>query len=232
MSDTFTNTLINTMINNETELAALKQQIIDLTRENTELKANEKLYVNFGRDMLFYVRDRFSDKFIAKNYKVCVICSRAHLGGLDDIYKCCLSKKQSIYGIYCPECWTSTSLSSNNTCKKCGSTIYKCNVCGLVHLDEDELTQCCKKKINCPSCNKLTAVDLLSCIFCFDEFCFCEICNKIYQTYEEETNCCTQEKLRSGDFIVCKSCTLINKKPTPGKPTPDKPTCKWCEEEL
>lgn len=212
------------------ELIALKQQLVELEQENTELKEKQQLYIRFSKKMLNSV-DCIADKDIAEEYNMCTTCARMHPCDITNVFKCCLEKKQARGRIYCPNCWSRGRLLENNKCNVCDSDIYKCEGCNALYLDEDELLQCCPdekvasgKLVKCPFCSKAISKDINYCIFCREDISLCEICKKIYKTDEEESKCCADIKLSSGDFIMCKSCNIIINK----KLTKDNLTCRSC----
>ena len=78
----------------EIELEKLKQQIIELMRENTQLKEKEKLYINFGMNMYYYTDKRFSKTYIATVYNICEECGCAHPGNSINAFTCCFQEKE------------------------------------------------------------------------------------------------------------------------------------------
>lgn len=219
----------------EIELEKLKQQIIELMRENTQLKEKEELYINFGMNMYYYTDTRFSMTDIATMYNICGECGCAHPGNSINAFTCCFQEKESsgIY-IYCRDC-RDPNKPKNSSCDSCFSDIYKCN-CGAIYGEKtmQEYLQCCQQEklasgkfVKCPYCSKLVNTGYDTCEFCNNDLCICDICEKPYQDYEEESKCCEDRKMSSGDFIHCKSCGIINK-----MPTSDKLNCKYCAERL
>jgi hypothetical protein len=221
----------------QSEIAKLKQQITDLTTENKTLKEKEKLYIDFGMNMYYYALERFDEVAIANMYNICTNCVKAHPGNdITNVIKCCLDKKESSRDyIYCRECWYRNKYAHDiENCYKCGAEFIKCVKCSKIQTNYSESLQCCfldklatGQIVKCHYCDKYCIAGKEECWNCYNYLCVCDICNKAYQTYEEETQCCQDIKQASDNFIECESCNVFNK-----KTTGDKLTCKYCEIEI
>jgi hypothetical protein len=168
--------------------------------------------------MYYYALERFNARDIARMHKICTTCGLAHLGDITNVFKCCIKEKEFYGTIYCRNCWAPNN-PLNSTCDSCYSDIYKCSFCKTIYGDKDEYTQCCLQEklvagmfVKCPYCDKLVDTGHETCNACYNDLCICDICKKPYKPYEEETKCCVEIKVSSGEFIECKSCYVLNKK--------------------